>query len=93
MTDLNEYCKIEVTYGSTRIVNEERWSNDGDLILGGYSIRYDESGKEISRTEWSPTIRVYLDGGSGNNIRKMRGMPPLPHLEKTLWQKIWTYFS
>lgn len=95
MADLNEYCKIQVNYGSVRLVNEERWSNDGDLLLGGYSISYDESGEEISRTEWSPTVRVYLEGGSGNKIknmrREMRGLRPIK--EPTIWEKILTFFS
>ena len=40
---------INPIFGLIKIVPTERWEGD-ILILGGYSITYDQNGKEVSRT-------------------------------------------
>lgn len=49
MTDDN--IKVELIFGSARIVTVQKAMPDGSLLLGGYSIVYDRDGKEIRRTE------------------------------------------
>lgn len=92
MKDPNDFVTVSMTFGSTRIVSEERWADNGDLLMGGYSIRYDENGDEISRTKWSQTVRVFMSGGDPayhQTVKRDRaGLPPIPI---TRWAKIKDY--
>ena len=49
--------KFNAIYGHVECITSCRPTKDG-IAYGGYSKTYDEQGKLIKQTEWSPNITV-----------------------------------
>lgn len=49
-----EDAQITVTYGRIKIVTTQRVEGN-KFVFGSYAIHYDENGREIRRTEDTPT--------------------------------------
>ena len=56
-TDGNVYVIPETFFGHVQIVATHRWEGN-TLIVGGYSITYDQHGKEVSRTPDTENARL-----------------------------------
>ena len=48
--------RLEYLFGHIEIVTTSKWEGPYRQILGGYSITYDQHGKEVSRTQDTPNV-------------------------------------
>lgn len=53
--------KVDMIFGSVKLVPDCKILPDGSMLLGGYSIRYDEDGRFVSRTETTWNLRMTAD--------------------------------
>ena len=55
---MDELVKIE--FGYTKLFEDIKYE-DGFIYFGGYSVKYDQNGEVVSRTEPVYNIRAFLD--------------------------------
>jgi hypothetical protein len=53
--------KVDMIFGTVKLVTDTKFLPDGTMLLGGHSERYDEFWRFVSRTETTWNLRMTME--------------------------------